>query len=311
MRNRIFLVTACAAIVGLLTYGSVSAYRLYRSWQTPVRTANAGVASSGTASSVSKPPSAASAPSSALPQAGQASSSGDSSAPPASSADSESEAEQAGASPQSKGSLPSGKTVYLTFDDGPSSLTEPLLDVLDQYKVKATFFVVGVNDKNETRDLKAIVNRGHAIGVHSWSHNYHQIYASPQAFFADYDKMHQAILNATGVDTKILRFPGGSVNGYNSKTRAAIFKELKRRGIVYFDWNAGGQDAGGETTPDGIYRTALKSVRAHRVSVVLFHNTAAKGATLKQLPRFLSTLQGEGYKFDVLSPSVDNAPFIF
>jgi peptidoglycan/xylan/chitin deacetylase (PgdA/CDA1 family) len=213
--------------------------------------------------------------------------------------------------PAYKPSLPKGKTVYLTFDDGPSSLTMPLLDILDQYHVKATFFVVGANDKNETRDLQEIVKRGHAIGVHSWTHNYHQIYDSEQAFFSDFDRMHKEILDATGVDTKICRFPGGSVNGYNSKTRDAIIEGLKQRGYVYFDWNVSGEDAAKAKTPDEIYNMALNGVHDHRVSVVLFHNTAAKQATLEQLPRFLSTLQKEGYQFAVLDPTVDNRPFIF
>lgn len=213
--------------------------------------------------------------------------------------------------PVYKTSLPKGRTVYLTFDDGPSSLTKPLLDILDQYHVKATFFVVGVNDKNETRDLQEIVKRGHAIGVHSWTHNYRQIYASEEAFFADFDRMHKAILDATGVDTKICRFPGGSVNSYNGETRREIIMGLKRRGYVYFDWNVCSEDAAKAKTPEEIYQYALNGVHQHRVSVVLFHNTAAKQATLQQLPRFLSTLKSEGYKFAVLDTSVDNSPFIF
>ncbi|WP_416201116.1 MAG: hypothetical protein ACFWUD_02150 [Thermocaproicibacter melissae] len=213
--------------------------------------------------------------------------------------------------PSYQTSLPKEKTVYLTFDDGPSSLTKPLLDILDQYQVKATFFVVGVNDKNETRDLQEIVKRGHAIGVHSWTHNYRQIYASEEAFFADFDRMHKAILDATGVDTKICRFPGGSVNSFNAKTRREIIMGLKRRGYVYFDWNVCSEDAAKAKTPEEIYQYALNGVHQHRVSVVLFHNTAAKQATLQQLPRFLSTLKSEGYKFAVLDTSVDNSPFIF
>ena len=187
----------------------------------------------------------------------------------------------------------------------------PLLDVLDRYHVKATFFVVGVNDKNEADDLKEIVRRGHAVGVHSWSHNYRQIYASPEAFFSDYDRMHRMILETTGVDTKICRFPGGSVNAYNAKTRKAIFEGLKQRGSVYYDWNAAGGDAGGKTTPGAILRSALNGVHAHGTSVVLFHNTTAKKATLRQMPEFLETLKREGYTFATLNPSVSNAPYIF
>lgn len=302
-RNRILIVTTCAMVLGLSIYGTASAFRMFTEGQTPARAANAGLQSAPprVSSSVSAAPPSKVSSSAASSKAQQIAVS---SVPSAASSKARDISHNAG-------TLPSGRTVYLTFDDGPSSLTEPLLEVLDRYKVKATFFVVGVNDKNETRDLKEIVKRGHAIGVHSWSHNYHQIYASVNAFFSDYDRIHQAIFDATGVDTKICRFPGGSVNSYNKKVRNNIFEELKRRGDVYFDWNAGGADAAGAKTPDAIYSNAIQGVHSHRVSVVLFHNTAAKGATLRQVPRFISTLQSEGYRFDVLSPSVSNAPFIF
>ena len=298
-RNRILIVAACVAVVGLSVYGTVSAFRSIMTDRTPAKAVNAGL--------ISGKPGSASAAVSGTP--GKQSSTAP--AKPASSAPVSTPDSEPPATSQNTASLPKDRTVYLTFDDGPSSLTGPLLDVLDRYQVKATFFVVGVNDKNETSDLKEIVQRGHAIGVHSWTHNYHQIYASADAFFADYDKMHQTIFDATGVDTKICRFPGGSINGFNKKSRAAIFKGMKQRGIVYFDWNAGGGDAGGAKTSDAIYNNAMQGVRAHHVSVVLFHNTAAKGATLHQVPRFISTLKSEGYKFAVLSPSVNNAPFIF
>lgn len=300
MRNRVLMVSIGVAVLGLCVYGTVSAFHILAASETPAKAVNAGLVSSISNS--------ARVVSSGVPgkQSSTAPSKPASSAPVSVPPDSEPPASSHGAV-----SLPSGRTVYLTFDDGPSSLTGPLLDVLDRYQVKATFFVVGVNDKNETNDLKEIVRRGHAIGVHSWTHNYHQIYASADAFFADYDRMHQAIFNATGVDTKICRFPGGSVNGYDKKTRAAILKEMKQRGIVYFDWNAGGGDAGGAKTSEAIYNNAMQGVRMHHVSVVLFHNTSAKGATLRQVPQFISTLKSQGYKFAVLSPSVDNRPFIF
>lgn len=203
------------------------------------------------------------------------------------------------------------KVIYLTFDDGPSTLTVPLLNVLDKYHVKATFFVVGVNDKDEVSDLKEIARRGYAIGVHSYTHDYRQIYASPEAFFSDFDKMHSLIKNATGIDTKIYRFPGGSVNTYNKKTRKAIIQGLKQRGYVFFDWNAGGGDAVVHPQAAKILSEALTTTHMHNNSIVLFHNSSVKSATLSIIPQFISTLQKEGYTFAALNPSVDNRPFIF
>lgn len=309
-RNRLLMIFACVVAVTLCGFGFFSAFEPVMAGLS--RTKPAAVFSMAPVSAVSS--GAASAFSSPSPSSSfsPASSSSSPASTPASSGE-DSEPDDSGVSSRSgRGpGLPSGKTVYLTFDDGPSSLTAPLLDVLDECQVKATFFVVGVNDANETHDLQEIARRGHAIGVHSWTHNYHQIYASTEAFFADFDRMHQAIFNATGIDTKICRFPGGSVNGYNTKTRRAIVKGLKQRGYVYYDWNVSGSDTVENISSDAIFRTALQGVHAHRVSVVLFHNTSAKAATLRQVPKFISTLKNEGYRFAVLSPSVDNSPFIF
>ncbi len=204
-----------------------------------------------------------------------------------------------------------GKVVYMTFDDGPSDLTVPLLNILDRYHVKATFFVVGSFDKEETSDLKAIVDHGQAIGVHSYTHDYRQIYSSSTAFFSDVDRMHDRILRDTGVNTRILRFAGGSVNAYNRKICKTLKAGLKQRGYVYYDWNVSSGDATTRTNARSILSNALDGVRRHRVSVVLFHNSAPKEATLDDIPKFIETLQGEGYRFASLDPPVDNAPFVF
>ena len=307
-RNRLRFILVCAVVVAGCIFGITSAVQPILGSRSPIKPAADFTKPSGSAvssgsphspqSSSSRVPASSKEP---LPSAGPAST-------PESAPESSGRADSL---PGSCGSLPTAKTVYLTFDDGPSSLTGPLLDVLDQYQVKATFFVVGVNDANETQDLKEIARRGHAIGVHSWTHNYRQIYASPEAFFEDFDRIHKMIYDVTGVDTKICRFPGGSVNDFNRKTRKAIISELKQRGYVYFDWNVSSGDAAGKTTASAIYTSALQGVHKHHTSVVLFHNTSAKSATLSQVPNFIATLKKEGYRFSVLSPSVDNTPFIF
>lgn len=205
-----------------------------------------------------------------------------------------------------------GKNVYLTVDDGPSSLTMPLLDLLDHYKIKATFFVVGKTDPGDLRAMKAIVERGHAIGVHSYTHRMSQIYVSPAAFLNDFARMHDLIFKATGVDTHIYRFAGGSVNGYNRSTAKAIITEMNRRGYTYFDWNVSTEDAvkGGAST-SAIYNNVMRGVRTHRQCVILCHNTNTKGNTLRELPKIIETLLKEGYQFKVLDETVDNRPYIF
>ena len=203
------------------------------------------------------------------------------------------------------------KVVYLTFDDGPSNLTIPLLDVLDQYKVKATFFLIGKTDPQSIKEMKEIVNRGSVVGVHSYTHQYKAIYATPAAFLDDFKRMHDLLLKTTGVDTYIYRYAGGSENSYNHNTAKAIISEMNRRGYTYYDWNVSSGDAERGATAQSIYSQTINGVHGHSHSVVLFHNTKFKGDTLSQMAKIIQTLQKEGYRFATLDPSVDNQPYIF
>lgn len=207
--------------------------------------------------------------------------------------------------------LPAGKVVYLTFDDGPSDLTEPLLNVLDRYHVKATFFVIGKTEKKDLQDMRAIVTRGHSIGMHSYSHNYKQIYADPKAFLNDFERIHTLILNTTGVDTHIYRFPGGSYNSYNRQYAGQIIAEMDRRGYTYFDWNVDSGDAKTGVSASAVYNNSVREAQRYGKAVILMHNTNVKRATLAQLPRIIETLQQKGYRFATLDETVDNQDFIF
>lgn len=213
--------------------------------------------------------------------------------------------------PAAKKAAPDGKVVYLTFDDGPSNLTMPLLNVLDRYHVKATFFVVGKTGKKDLAAMKAIVARGNAIGVHSYTHKMNQIYVSPAAFLQDFAKMHDLIQKTTGVDTHIYRFAGGSVNSFNKRTAKAILAEMNRRGYTYFDWNVSSDDALAHSTASSIYSKVIREVHQHPHSVVLMHNTNTKKATLSEVPHIIETLLKEGYRFETLGDMVDNTPYIF
>ena len=203
------------------------------------------------------------------------------------------------------------KVVYLTFDDGPSNLTKPLLDILDQYDIKATFFVMaqGKSKENCAAWMKDIVQRGHAIALHTYTHNYRQIYASPQAFLDDFAKMSDFIEQSTGQKITMFRFPGGSVNSFNKKTGKAIIDEMTRRGYTYYDWNVSSGDGADATTAADVYKNVIRGVHKNGTSIVLMHNTSAKSATLSQVANIITTLKKEGYRFDKLNPSVK--PFNF
>jgi regulator of replication initiation timing len=133
------------------------------------------------------------------------------------------------------------KIIYLTFDDGPSRNTEKILEILDEYAIKATFFVLGVDSEFGRKAYKNIADRGHTIGIHGYSHVYKDIYADKQAFIQNVDKLADLIYDAAGYETNILRFPGGSNNTVNSAEDKKAFmqeliKEITAKGYTYYDW---------------------------------------------------------------------------
>ena len=168
---------------------------------------------------------------------------------------------------------PEGKVVYLTFDDGPSAYTSELQDVLDAYGAKATFFVVGSGSGNMMRQ---IVKRGHSIGIHTVSHDYGQIYSSPEAYFDDLMKMQSIIYDHTGVKTTLMRFPGGSSNLVSRKSCEGIMTFLTQAvqdaGFQYFDWNVYSGDAGETKRTEKVVENVIGGIQEHRVSIVLQHD---------------------------------------
>ena len=132
-----------------------------------------------------------------------------------------------------------GKVCCLTFDDGPSPNTDRILEILDRYGVKATFFVVGRTGEADQERMRRIVAAGHAIGMHSWSHDYKKVYASVEDFLAEFDRLYQWIYEITGVYPSVFRFPGGSINSYDRGVYQEIIAEMTRRGFVYYDWKIG------------------------------------------------------------------------
>ncbi len=185
-----------------------------------------------------------------------------------------------------------GKKVYLTFDDGPSPNTEKILDILDEYDVKATFFVTGYQAEKHPEWYKEIVDRGHTIGMHSYSHVYSDIYSSTDAFFADIDKLHDYILENTGVDSHYLRFPGGSSNRVSRVSMSELCTMVTDREWIYYDWNISSQDA---TSPspgkDRIKANVLAGIGEHDSSIILMHDATEKNATVQALPEIIQGIQ--------------------
>lgn len=200
------------------------------------------------------------------------------------------------------------KTVYLTFDDGPSDLTPQVLDLLDQYQAKATFFVVYKENKRYTQYLSEIVRRGHTLALHSYSHDYKKIYASTEAFLADYDKVYAWVYEETGQRPALYRFPGGSTNAKKASA-SGIKAEMARRGFSYYDWNVSSGDGSNLTTTENIIDNICSNVENFSFPVVLMHDGPGKEATLAALPTVLENLKNMGYSFESLNEYMEPIQF--
>jgi len=199
------------------------------------------------------------------------------------------------------------KVVYLTFDDGPGAHTQQLLDILDKYNVKVTFFVTNVNSGYENMIAKEAA-AGHTVAIHSASHDYKKIYSSVDAFFADLNEMSDIIYSQTGQRAKLIRFPGGSSNTVSLKYCSGIMTTLTKavtdQGYKYFDWNVSSGDAGGTTSTEEVYQNVVNGMKSHNVSVVLQHDI--KGFSVNAVERIIQWGLANGYTFLPLTTSTED-----
>jgi peptidoglycan/xylan/chitin deacetylase (PgdA/CDA1 family) len=199
------------------------------------------------------------------------------------------------------------KTVYLTFDDGPSKYTEEILKLLSDYQVKATFFVIGKKDTYSKKMYKKILKEGHTLGMHSYSHDYNKIYKSLQDFDKDFTKIRDLLYDTTGYFSSIYRFPGGSGNSAMKEDSSVFINYLNQKSVVYFDWNVVSGDATGvEYTPKELYKNVINGIKLHNRSIVLMHDTDAKGNSVKALRMLLDTLTEQ--EVELLPLNEDVAP---
>ncbi|MCD8354743.1 MAG: polysaccharide deacetylase [Clostridiales bacterium] len=200
------------------------------------------------------------------------------------------------------------KIVYLTFDDGPSeTVTQEILDVLEQYDAHATFFVTAQYGTKEHRSemYQEILDAGNTIGLHSYSHSYQKIYASVESYLEDLNQIWQEVYDATGYEAALIRFPGGSVNSYNGEFYSELIAEVTRRGFTYHDWVVSSGDAEGDSIPASTISSAVINACEDRTkSIVLLHDTDAKRTTLEALSTILEELTAQGYEFRALDASV-------
>ena len=194
-----------------------------------------------------------------------------------------------------------GKRVFLTFDDGPTNAVTPsILDTLNKYNVKATFFVLGTNAKKYPELVKREYEEGHYIANHGYSHKYSKIYKSVDTVLEEYNQTEQLIRDAIGVSdysSNLFRFPGGSKGGPYEKIKKEARKKLKSEGIAYLDWSALTYDAAGADTTDEILCNLKETINGWNNVVILMHDAADKKITADSLDDVIEYLQSEGYAF--------------
>lgn len=195
---------------------------------------------------------------------------------------------------------------YLTFDDGPNKEnTTKILKILKDEQIHATFFLTGNNVERYPDVVKAIYESGNAIGIHSYSHDYKKIYASPQAYMDEVDKTAGLIYDVIHVRPVISRAPGGTAGHFTK----AFWQALNQEGYIEVGWNSLTGDA------DGTGKTAGKEVEnikkqlalrpyLHSHLVILMHDASGHQATVEALPEFIKLLKSQGYTFRVVTTAI-------
>ncbi len=200
--------------------------------------------------------------------------------------------------------LPQGKggVIYLTFDDGPGPYTEKLLDILDKYGVKATFFVVGLYDLSLVAEM---VERGHSVGNHTYTHDYSKLYASEDAFFSELYRTQDKIETVCGKRTRLVRFPGGSSNTVGQVSMIQLTRALTNAGYAYFDWNVDSKDAAGAITADEVLYNVCSAVATKDMAIVLQHDI--KSYSVDAVEEIILWGLANGYTFEALTVSSPGA----
>ncbi|MBQ3300551.1 MAG: polysaccharide deacetylase [Eggerthellaceae bacterium] len=193
------------------------------------------------------------------------------------------------------------KTVYLTIDDGPSENTPAILDILDKYGCKATFFVVGQNPSH-FHYIKEAYDKGHTIGMHTFTHDYSKLYSSTDAYYRDLEDIAKVVKDQIGYVPCFVRFPGGSSNSisanYTPGIMTSLTKSVVEQGFQYYDWNMSSGD-GADLSADEIYNAATESNEYNNV-MLLCHDSATKQTTVEALPRIIEHYQSLGYTFEAI-----------
>ena len=193
------------------------------------------------------------------------------------------------------------KRAFLTFDDGPSTVTPTILQTLKEKNVKATFFMLGSNVQKLPDTVKQVFEDGHYIANHGYSHVYSAIYASPQSVLDEYNQTNQAIADAIGepeFNSHLFRFPGGYVGGPYAQIKEQAKEILNQNEIYNIDWNCLTGDAEtNQPTPEYVMNRLQATSSGKNSLIILMHDAQAKKVTAEMLPQIIDYLAGQGYEF--------------
>lgn len=187
--------------------------------------------------------------------------------------------------------------IALTFDDGPHPRYTPqILDILDKYGIKATFFAIGINADRYPDTMEMVISRGHEIGNHTYTHP-HVDRIDSLTLHGEIEKCESALFSHTDYKTKLFRPPEGMIDGYVK----SVIKQLDYKVILWdidtMDW--------AHTPPEVIADNVIKNVSSG--DIILMHDYISYySPTPEALEQFIPVLLEKGYKFVVISELIGN-----
>jgi peptidoglycan/xylan/chitin deacetylase (PgdA/CDA1 family) len=199
---------------------------------------------------------------------------------------------------------PDSPIVYLTFDDGPSHVTDDILKVLAQYDVEATFFMLEPRMKKYAESVNAIVRQGHAVGLHGVTHDRHVFYQSKQSVLSEINRARKALKEISGVDSQLIRVPYGSVPYMKNEYREAV----QEKGYIMWDWNVDSRDwyfRDQRYVNEVIHQ--VEQLKQGQPPVILLHDLEE---TYQHLPALLAYLKENQYIFSKLTPDLKPIQFV-
>ena len=177
-----------------------------------------------------------------------------------------------------KGAATSQPVVYLTFDDGPSCLTQQYLDILKKHDIPATFFLIGQQVVEMPEVVERELKEGHEVGVHTYTHESCDIYQSCEAYYEDVHKVKDLLEEKFRYQPKLWRFPWGSANCYIRSYKEEIVERLHEEKMEFADWNVSAEDSVGHPGVESILANVKKDAFRVQDPVVLMHDSGSNRA---------------------------------